>query len=53
MIVAQFDSKCPGCGEPIVGELDAVGRVEGEWCCEACVENTGGEDDYLLTSEED
>lgn len=44
MIVAEFDSKCPGCGEPIVGELDEIGRVDGEWVCGSCVQDAGGED---------
>lgn len=43
MIVAEFSQKCSGCGEEI-GEGDRIGRVDGDWVCEACVEDAGGED---------
>lgn len=44
MITAEHDSKCPGCGEPIA-EGDQIGRVDGDWVCESCVDDAGGEDD--------
>lgn len=43
MIVAGFDSRCPGCGEQI-WEGDEIGLVDGEWVCETCTEDAGGED---------
>ena len=44
MIAAKYDGKCPGCGEPIE-EGDRIGCVDGDWCCESCVEDAGGEDE--------
>jgi hypothetical protein len=42
---AGFSGKCPGCGEQIA-EGDAIGLVDGDWCCEDCVDEHGedGED---------
>ena len=45
MISAKWASKCPGCGE-LIEEGDRIGRVEGDWCCEVCVEDNGGEDKH-------
>jgi hypothetical protein len=43
MIHAGYAQKCGGCGEDIeVG--DTIGMVEGEWVCENCVDDAGGED---------
>jgi hypothetical protein len=39
MIPARFDGRC-SCGEPI-SEGDPIGLVDGEWCCEACVDEMG------------
>ncbi len=44
MISARYDGKCPGCGEQIC-EGDRIGRVDGDWVCENCVEDAGGEDE--------
>lgn len=44
MIDACYSEKCPGCGEWI-HEGDPIGVVDGEWCCESCVEDAGGEDE--------
>lgn len=44
MIRATFDSMCPGCGN-VIEEGDEIGRLDGEWCCEVCVEDAGGEDE--------
>lgn len=43
MIEAGFDSVC-ACGARI-REGDPIGRVDGEWCCEACVAEWG-EDEW-------
>ncbi len=43
MIQARFSNRCPGCGEDIC-EGDIIGKVDGEWCCEVCVESAGGDD---------
>lgn len=43
MIEARYGGKCPGCGERIE-EGDSIGVVDGEWVCESCVEDAGGED---------
>jgi formylmethanofuran dehydrogenase subunit E len=43
MIAANFDSRCPDCNEPIE-EGDLVGKVDGRWVCEACVDWADGED---------
>jgi formylmethanofuran dehydrogenase subunit E len=43
MTDAKFDSRCPACDEPI-HEGDRIGVVDGEWLCEECVEDAGGED---------
>lgn len=40
MISAQFSSKCPGCGGDIE-EGERIGLVDGDWCCELCVEEYG------------
>lgn len=45
MITAQYETKCPGCGEWIeYGE--SIGRVDGEWICQPCVDDAGGEDPW-------
>jgi formylmethanofuran dehydrogenase subunit E len=44
VIAARFTAKCPGCGERI-HEDDQIGRVDGDWVCEACVDEAGGEDE--------
>lgn len=44
MIPARFSKKCPGCGERIE-EGDEIGKVDGDWCCEECVD-AHGEDDW-------
>lgn len=44
MIEAGFDSVC-ACGHPI-HEGTMIGLVDGEWCCEDCV-NDMGEDEQL------
>lgn len=44
MIDARFSGKCPGCGEHIA-EGDRIGLVDGDWVCETCVEDSGGEDE--------
>lgn len=45
MIAARFDGECPSCEGPIY-EGDKIGLLDGEWCCEQCVEDAGpdGED---------
>jgi formylmethanofuran dehydrogenase subunit E len=43
MIEAKWDKKCPGCGESIY-EGDKIGIVDGDWVCESCVDDSGGED---------
>lgn len=43
VIEAGFDSVC-ACGARI-REGDPIGRVDGEWCCEACVAEWG-EDEW-------
>lgn len=45
MITARYDEKCPGCGGDIHAG-DAIGKVDGDWCCESCVDEMGedGED---------
>lgn len=45
MIVAGYDSRCPGCDAEI-REGDTIGLSCGEWCCEDCVNDLGedGED---------
>lgn len=35
---AQFDSRCPGCGDQI-HEGDLIRLVDGEWLCETCAED--------------
>ena len=40
MIRAQYSGKCPGCGEPIA-EGDYIGKVDGDWRCEECVDEHG------------
>lgn len=40
MIAARFDGKCPSC-EKRIDEGDQIGLVDGEWCCEECVEEHG------------
>jgi hypothetical protein len=38
MIPARYSGKCAGCGEAIAeGEL--IGRVDGDWVCETCVDD--------------
>lgn len=44
MIAARFDTTCPSCEESIY-EGDRIGLLDDEWCCEACVEAAGGEDE--------
>lgn len=44
MIEAQHAGRCGGCDERI-HEGDAIGVVDGEWVCKACVDDAGGEDD--------
>lgn len=43
MIEAMRDSRCGGCDEQI-REGDSIGVVDGEWVCEECVKDAGGED---------
>ena len=45
MTLAEFPKKCPGCGE-YIEEGDVIGVVDGEWVCEACLEEAGDEDEY-------
>lgn len=40
MISAHYSTKCPGCGEQIE-EGDPIGLVDGDWCCEECVDENG------------
>lgn len=40
VISAGYSGKCPGCGNPIE-EGDAIGLVDGDWCCEDCVDENG------------
>lgn len=44
MISARFDGKCKCC-EMEISEGDQIGRVDGEWCCESCVEEHGEDED--------
>jgi hypothetical protein len=44
VIIARYSGKCPGCGERIE-EGDPLGKVDGDWCCEVCV-NSHGEDEW-------
>ena len=43
MIEARYDGECPSCPEAIL-EGSSIGRVHGQWVCEFCVEENGGED---------
>ncbi len=43
MIQARHDSRCGGC-ENAIEAGDMIGKVDGEWCCEVCVESAGGDD---------
>lgn len=43
VVKAQHAGRCGGCDEPI-HEGDEIGVVDGEWVCEACVVDAGGED---------
>jgi hypothetical protein len=38
--LAKFDQECPGCGWDIEEDLDTVFKVDGEWVCEECAEET-------------
>jgi hypothetical protein len=40
MIVAEFESECPSCGERIEPG-DQIGLVEGDWSCDQCVSEFG------------
>lgn len=40
MIPARYPGKCPGCGERIE-EGDLIGKVDGDWCCEGCLDANG------------
>lgn len=42
MTTADYSQTC-SCGHRIE-EGDLVGKVDGEWVCESCVEDNGGED---------
>lgn len=42
MTVAEFESKCPGCGD-LIYEGEDIHRVDGEWVCDSCAENAGVE----------
>lgn len=38
-IIAAYDSKCPGCGEPIAeGDEIALDEDDEIWVCEDCAE---------------
>lgn len=41
-MIATYDSRCP-CGNYIEAG-DEIGLVDGQWVCEHCVEENGGED---------
>lgn len=40
MILARFDGRCKSC-ERDIAEGDEIGLVDGEWCCEECVQEYG------------
>lgn len=40
VIRARYPGKCADCGEPFE-EGDVIGQVDGEWCCEDCVQDSG------------
>lgn len=44
MIHARFDGRCKACGMDIE-EGDLIGLVDGEWCCQDCVEEYGEDPD--------
>ncbi len=43
MIQARYGNRCPGCGEWIE-QGDMIGKVDGAYSCEVCVESAGGDD---------
>ena len=51
MISARYSGKCPGCGDPIE-EGDTIGRVDGDWCCEGCLQEHGEDDDPCQPDED-
>jgi hypothetical protein len=44
VIPAGFESACACCGEWII-EGEAIGKLDGEWCCQVCIDEAGGEDE--------
>jgi hypothetical protein len=43
VISAGYEGRC-SCGKAI-HEGDPIGKVDGEWCCQDCVDEMGGEDE--------
>lgn len=42
-IVASYDSECPLCGMPIVGEVDEIVCLDDQWVHAKCAEDEGAE----------
>lgn len=40
MVTATYDSRCGLC-DGMIEEGEPIGRVDGEWCCEDCIAESG------------